>query len=154
MNPAYLEDASGFRGHADRVYVPQDEAEVHGDSARGFFDEDSRDQSQGAGTGITGGRVPFGGIVVSLEQFRKIEIQRRFGGSRGRSLACVNCRQPRRVRAVLCARSNGDFGFDRWHDRDECERVAQLSDMATRDGTCSALRVALMDGSVLEPASR
>ena len=28
----------------------------------------------GAGTGITGGRVPFGGIVVSLEKFRKIEI--------------------------------------------------------------------------------
>ena len=28
----------------------------------------------GAGTGITGGRVPFGGMVVSLERFREIAI--------------------------------------------------------------------------------
>lgn len=73
MNPAYLEDASGFRGHADRAYAPQDEAELQSI----LLDASSTKTPvtiAGAGTGITGGRVPFGGIVVSLEKFRKIEI--------------------------------------------------------------------------------
>ena len=73
MNPAYLEDASGFRGHADRVEVPQSETELSS-----ILAEASQKLTPitvaGAGTGITGGRVPFGGIVVSLERFRDIAI--------------------------------------------------------------------------------
>lgn len=73
MNPAYLEDASGFRGHADGVAVPRDEAEV-----QAILREASAAKTPvtiaGAGTGITGGRVPFGGIVLSLEKLRTIEI--------------------------------------------------------------------------------
>jgi FAD/FMN-containing dehydrogenase len=32
----------------------------------------------GAGTGVTGGRVPFGGWIVSLEKFNRLEVQRGF----------------------------------------------------------------------------
>ena len=28
INPAYLEDASGFRGHAERLFAPEDEKGV------------------------------------------------------------------------------------------------------------------------------
>lgn len=74
MNPAYFEDASGFKGHADRVQIPQDETEL-----QAVLAEASRTKTPvtiaGAGTGITGGRVPFGGVVVSLERFRGIEVR-------------------------------------------------------------------------------
>ena len=78
MNPeslwAYIEDASGFRGHADRVYSPQNEGEV-----QAILKDASSSLTPvtiaGAGTGVTGGRVPFGGIVVSLERFRQIEVR-------------------------------------------------------------------------------
>ena len=73
MNPAYLEDASGFKGYADRVAVPADEAElceILADASR----TGTPVTVAGAGTGITGGRVPFGGLVVALERLRKIEI--------------------------------------------------------------------------------
>jgi FAD/FMN-containing dehydrogenase len=74
VNPAYLEDASGLRGgFAERVYVPADDAGVA---------EVLREASAlgipvtvaGAGTGVTGGRVPFGGWVLSLEKFTRLEV--------------------------------------------------------------------------------
>ena len=73
MNPAYLEDASGFRGHADRVSVPRDEAEIVA-ALREASAQKTPVTVAGAGTGITGGRVPFGGVVISLEKFKKIDI--------------------------------------------------------------------------------
>ncbi|HYP07944.1 MAG TPA: FAD-binding oxidoreductase [Bryobacteraceae bacterium] len=73
MNPAYLEDASGYKGHADSIAIPSSEAELCATLA-----DASRAGTPvtiaGAGTGITGGRVPFGGLVVSLERFRNIAI--------------------------------------------------------------------------------
>jgi FAD/FMN-containing dehydrogenase len=74
MNPAYLEDASGFRGHADRAYSPQNELELLAILADATATKTPITVA-GAGTGVTGGRVPFGGIVVSLERFRSIDIQ-------------------------------------------------------------------------------
>lgn len=69
----YLEDASGFRGHADQVLVPVDETELIG-----ILETASRDRIpvtiSGAGTGVTGGRVAQGGWVVSLEKFRRLDI--------------------------------------------------------------------------------
>ena len=69
----YLEDASGYRGHADQVFVPADEKELEG-----ILHNASRDRVpvtiSGAGTGVTGGRVAQGGWVVSLEKFRRLEI--------------------------------------------------------------------------------
>lgn len=73
MNPAYLEDASGFKGHADAVVVPNDESEL-ATALREASLAGTPITVAGAGTGITGGRVPFGGTVVSLEKFRNIEI--------------------------------------------------------------------------------
>jgi FAD/FMN-containing dehydrogenase len=68
-----IEDASGFRGEADAVYAPAGEAEL---SAL------LREASQagipvtiaGAGTGVTGGRVPLQGWSISLEKFNRLEI--------------------------------------------------------------------------------
>ena len=70
---SYLEDASGFRGHAERVIIPANEAEVvaalREASAAGI-----PVTIQGAGTGLTGGRVPLGGWALSLEKFTHLEI--------------------------------------------------------------------------------
>jgi len=70
----YLEDASGLKGgHAERVIVPADDAAVaaalRAASAAGIPVTVS-----GAGTGVAGGRVPFGGWVLSLEKFTRLDI--------------------------------------------------------------------------------
>lgn len=73
MSWAYLEDASGFRGHADEVLVPKDEAELLEIVARASASRTPLTLA-GAGSGLTGGRVPLGGWLVSLEKFKKIEV--------------------------------------------------------------------------------
>ncbi len=74
ISPAYLEDASGYRGHAERVLIPAGEAEVAAvlreASAAGV-----PVTIAGAGTGVTGARVPHGGWVLSLEKFTRLEIE-------------------------------------------------------------------------------
>ena len=72
---AYLEDASNLRGYADRLILPASEAEL----AAALRDASAARMPvtiAGAGTGVTGGRVPFGGWVVSLEKFRRLEVHR------------------------------------------------------------------------------
>jgi FAD/FMN-containing dehydrogenase len=73
VNPAYLEDASGFRGNADAVYVPAGERELCA-----ILHEASEKivpvTIAGGGTGVAGGRVPFGGWVISVEKFTRIQI--------------------------------------------------------------------------------
>lgn len=74
INPAYLEDASGFRGQAERLFLPEDEhgvAEVLQRATR----ERIPVTLSGAGTGVTGGRVPQGGWLLSLEKFIRLEIK-------------------------------------------------------------------------------
>jgi FAD/FMN-containing dehydrogenase len=70
----YLEDSSGYKGFADRVLVPSDINEL-----RAIVHEASANKIPitiaGAGTGLTGARVPQGGWSVSLERFRTLEIQ-------------------------------------------------------------------------------
>jgi FAD/FMN-containing dehydrogenase len=69
----YLTDASGYRGSAERVFVPESEeeiAEILGIASAARVPV----TIAGAGTGLTGGRVPQAGWVVSLERLRKIEI--------------------------------------------------------------------------------
>jgi FAD/FMN-containing dehydrogenase len=71
--PQYLEDASGYRGHAERLIVAEDEAAV----ARALGEAAAAGVPVtilGAGTGVTGARVPFGGWVLSLEKLNRIEI--------------------------------------------------------------------------------
>lgn len=69
----YLEDSSGYHGEADQVFLPanlQELQEVVRASSAGGIPL----TVAGAGTGLTGARVPHGGTIVSLERFRKIEI--------------------------------------------------------------------------------
>jgi FAD/FMN-containing dehydrogenase len=71
----YLEDSSGYRGEAEQVFLPADLTElretVRESAARGI-----PLTVVGAGTGLTGASVPHGGWIISLERFRKIEIER------------------------------------------------------------------------------
>lgn len=74
INPAYLEDASGLRGHAERLFVPEDEkgvAEVLQRATR----ERIPVTVSGAGTGVSGGRVPQGGWLISMEKFTRLDIK-------------------------------------------------------------------------------
>jgi len=73
----YLLDASGFSGTAERVLIPASEEEVcafvrEADAAKVPL------TIAGAGTGVTGGRVPQGGWVISMERLNPIEIQTGF----------------------------------------------------------------------------
>jgi FAD/FMN-containing dehydrogenase len=59
MSWGYLEDASGAKGYADRICIPQDEAELLGllrEAARGHIAV----TIAGGGSGLTAGRVPSG----------------------------------------------------------------------------------------------
>jgi FAD/FMN-containing dehydrogenase len=69
----YLEDASGLRGHADRVIIPATESEAAA-ALREAAAAGIPVTIAGAGTGVTGARVPFGGWVLSLEKFTRLEI--------------------------------------------------------------------------------
>src|SRR5215468_6892512 len=72
--PNYLEDASGLKGgHAERVFVPADETGVV-EAVREASAAGVPLTIAGAGTGVTGGRVPFGGWVLSLEKLARLEI--------------------------------------------------------------------------------
>lgn len=71
--PAYLEDASGYRGEAERLLIP-----ASADAVASIIREATASRTPltlaGAGTGVTGGRVPHGGWIVSLEKFQRLEI--------------------------------------------------------------------------------
>jgi FAD/FMN-containing dehydrogenase len=72
--PNYLEDASGLKGgHAERVIVPSDEAGVV-EAVREASAAGVPLTVAGAGTGVTGGRVPFGGWVLSLEKLNRLDV--------------------------------------------------------------------------------
>ncbi len=71
----YLEDSSGYRGHAERVFLPSDVTELR-EIVLACSAAHVPLTIAGAGTGLTGARVPHGGWVVSLERFRRIDIER------------------------------------------------------------------------------
>ncbi len=71
----YLEDASGFRGHAERLILANSEADVV-NALRAASERRIPVTVSGAGTGLTGGRVPQGGWVLSLERLTRIEVGR------------------------------------------------------------------------------
>ncbi len=72
---AFLEDSSGYRGTAERVVVPATVEEVR-QIVRTCSAERIPLTVAGAGTGLTGARVPHSGWVISLERFRRLEVQR------------------------------------------------------------------------------
>jgi FAD/FMN-containing dehydrogenase len=74
VDAAYLTDASGFTGWAERLIVPETEAQMVEALAEAVR-TGTPITIAGAGSGLTGSRVPQGGWVLSLEQFRRLEIK-------------------------------------------------------------------------------
>jgi FAD/FMN-containing dehydrogenase len=70
----YLEDASGYRGEAAKAFAPADLNELR-EIVTSAAASKTPITIAGAGTGLTGARVPHGGFVVSLERFRKLSIE-------------------------------------------------------------------------------
>lgn len=72
---SYLEDSSGYRGSAEKVFLPASIEEL-----RQIVEASAKERIPitvaGAGTGLVGARVPHGGWVVSLEKFRTLEIEK------------------------------------------------------------------------------
>src|SRR6266576_1203942 len=69
-----VEDASGFRGQADEIFTPHSEADVIA-FLRRASEASTPVTIAGAGTGVTGGRVPLGGALLSLEKLNQLEIR-------------------------------------------------------------------------------
>jgi D-lactate dehydrogenase (cytochrome) len=69
---SYFEDSSNLKGgHADGIVIPDSIGELSE-----FVKKANRDRQpitvSGGGTSTTGSRIPFGGVVISLERFSKI----------------------------------------------------------------------------------
>ncbi len=67
----YLVDASNFKGTCEAVYMPESSADISE-----ILKEANKNKTPvtiaGNGTGLTGARVPQGGIVISTEKLNKI----------------------------------------------------------------------------------
>jgi FAD/FMN-containing dehydrogenase len=74
---AYVIDASGYSGWADKILVPSNESEVV-EILSAASQANTPVTVVGAGYGLTGGRVAQGGWVVSLEKFRRLDIEKGF----------------------------------------------------------------------------
>ena len=145
---SYLEDASGFKGQAQKVCVPSSEAEL-----LEILGEASRNKIpvtiSGAGTGVTGGRVAQSGWVISMEKFQRVEIhQGHATAGAGVSLETLQ---------AAAARTN------QFYAPDPTENTASIGGNIATDASGSrsfrygstrkhvlGLRVALMDGRVLD----
>jgi glycolate oxidase subunit GlcD len=69
---AYLEDATGFRGHANAIVLPASAEEVAAVLAW-CYERDVAVIPRGGGTGFAGGAVPVdGGVVVGLERLNRV----------------------------------------------------------------------------------
>lgn len=69
----YFEDTSNIKGgSAEAVVLPETLEELSGFVTEANVKKTPMTVS-GGGTGTTGARVPFGGVVISLEKFKKIQ---------------------------------------------------------------------------------
>lgn len=72
MMQSYFEDTSNLKGgHADSVFIPDDEREL-ADILSEANSKKTPVTISGGGTGTTGSRIPFGGIIISTERLNKI----------------------------------------------------------------------------------
>jgi D-lactate dehydrogenase (cytochrome) len=69
----YLSDASGFRGIADVLYIPENIEDLI-ELVRNLNSEEIPFTIAGSGTGLTGSRVPNAGVIISLEKFNQILV--------------------------------------------------------------------------------
>jgi D-lactate dehydrogenase (cytochrome) len=102
---SFLADASNLAGgHAARVLLPESSEEVAEALARATR-ERTPVTVAGAGTGIVGGRVPFGGVVLSTEKLKRVgEIVREDGGGRataGAGVVLAELQREVRARGLL-----------------------------------------------------
>lgn len=70
-----VEDASGYQGFADCQMAPASVEEL-ASTLRRAAELGAAVTPSGAGTGITGGRCPQGGWLVSTERLRRLEVSR------------------------------------------------------------------------------
>jgi FAD/FMN-containing dehydrogenase len=96
---AYVIDASGFAGWADKILVPSDESEVV-EILSAASQSNTPVTVVGAGYGLTGGRVAQGGWVVSLEKFRRLDIHKGYARA-GAAISLLEVRD--------AARPSGQF---------------------------------------------
>lgn len=68
-----LQDASGYRGHADRMLTPTSETEVV-EILREAARQSVPVTVAGALTGLTGGAIPSGGTVISTAKLNRLEV--------------------------------------------------------------------------------
>jgi len=70
---AYLEDNSNIQGgNASGVVFPETETDIR-EFLKDAYKKRIPVTVSGAGTGVTGGRVPFGGYVLSIERLNRIK---------------------------------------------------------------------------------
>jgi D-lactate dehydrogenase (cytochrome) len=67
----YLSDASNYSGNAEKVFLPESEEEIIELVKEANLNK-TRITVSGNGTGLNGGRVPEGGVVLSLEKLNRI----------------------------------------------------------------------------------
>ncbi|MDP2928943.1 MAG: FAD-binding oxidoreductase [Candidatus Omnitrophota bacterium] len=69
---SYFEDSSNLKGgHADSVVFPENIEDLS-EFVKKSNIEKTPITISGGGTSVTGSRIPFGGVVISLEKFNKI----------------------------------------------------------------------------------
>jgi len=143
----YLEDASGYQGNAEALFLPATEEELL-DVLRKSTATRTPVTIAGAGTGVAGGRCPEGGWIISMEKFRKLEIHQGYAVAGSGVLL-------RELQAA--AQAGGQF-----YAPDPTENSSAIGGniAANASGSRSfrygdtrrhvrALRVALMDGTLL-----
>lgn len=67
----YVVDASNLQGYCDKVLIPETKREII-EAIASLYNSGIPYTISGAGTGLVGGRVPFEGVLISLEKFNKI----------------------------------------------------------------------------------
>lgn len=67
----YLTDASNIKGEADCVYIPETQDELIALVAN-LYNQNIKISLSAGGTGMAGGRVPNGGVVISVEKLNRI----------------------------------------------------------------------------------
>jgi D-lactate dehydrogenase (cytochrome) len=67
----YLTDASNYKGHAEEVFLPETIDELK-EVIFNCYSQKLQFTISGSGTGLTGGRVPQKGAVISTERLNKI----------------------------------------------------------------------------------
>ncbi len=148
VSPAYVTDASGFQGWADELSVPREGSELVDALVRARAARTPVTLA-GAGSGLTGARVAQGGLVISLEKFRRLDVEKGAAWA-GAAVSLVELGQ-------ALARTGQFFAPD------PTEWTASIGGVVATNASGSrsfrygsarqhvlALKVALMDGSVRE----